>query len=170
MARGHGDVRTIDMKAMNPKTFDGKWDSPFRSCAKAVRAYCNASTPGFRKYLRWVENQTQTIDSNLLTGFQWEHKEAASDALYDFLLLHMTDDAQQLVELQHDEHGPETWRQLPIRFDPIGESFVFDQMDSLMEVPWCKQLAELPAALTKWERSLRNSSERTSGSPAVPPE
>ena len=91
------------------------------------------------------------------------HKEAASDALYDFLLLHTTDDAQQLVELQPDQNGPEAWRQLSIRFDPIGESYVFDQMASLMEVPKCKQLTDLPAALTKWERSLRNFTEGTGG-------
>ena len=106
----HGEVKLIDTKAMGPKKFDGKLDSPFRSWAKAVRAFCNASKPGFRKYLRWVENQTVAIDAQLLAQFQWEHKEAASDALYDFLLMHTTDDAQRLVELQSDENGPEAWR------------------------------------------------------------
>ena len=134
-----------------------------------MRAYCNASKPGFRKFLRWVETQTSTIDRHLLSNFAWEHKEAAADTLYDFLVLHTAEDAQQLVELQ-DENGPVAWRQLSIRFDPIGESFVFDQMASLMEVPRCKQLIDLPAALTKWERSLRSFSERTGGSQAVPPE
>ena len=55
-----------------------------------------------------------------------------------------TDDAQQLVELQADENGPEAWRQLSIRFDPIGKSYAFDQMASLMEVPRCKQLTDRP--------------------------
>ena len=96
----HGEVKLIDTKAMGPKKFDGKCDSPFRAWAKAVRAYCNASTPGFRKYLRWIEVQTVEINGALLANFQWEHKEAASDALYDFLLMHTTDDAQRLVELQ----------------------------------------------------------------------
>ena len=53
-SRWHGDVKIIDMKEMGPKNFDGKLDSPFRAWAKAVRAYCNASKPGFRKYVRWV--------------------------------------------------------------------------------------------------------------------
>ena len=70
MGRGQNDVRLIDMKAMSPKKCDGKLDSPFRGWAKAVRAYCNASKPGYRKYLQWVENQTQPIDSSLLAGFQ----------------------------------------------------------------------------------------------------
>ena len=52
MGRGRDDVRLIDMKVMSPKKFDGKLDTPFRAWAKAYRAYCNASKPGFRKYLR----------------------------------------------------------------------------------------------------------------------
>ena len=36
-------------------------------------------------------------------------------------------------------------------------------MASLMDVPRCKQLTDLPAALTKWERSFHNYSERTGG-------
>ena len=107
---------------MGPKKFDGKFDSPFRAWAKVMRAYCNASKPGFGKYLRWVEAQTVEINGSLLANFQWEHKEAASDALYDFLLVHTTDDAQRLVELQSDENGPEAWRQLSLRYDPIGRS------------------------------------------------
>ena len=110
----------------------------------------------------------QPIDSSLLTGFDWEHKETASNALYDFLLLYTRDDAQQLVEVQEDERGPEAWRQLWIRFDPIGESYAFDQMAVLMEVPRCKQLVDLPVALTKWERSLRSYAERTGGSAVAP--
>ena len=102
LSRGNADVKLIDMKAMGPKKFDGKIDSPFRAWAKAVRAYCNASKPGFRKFLRLVEAQTVEIGSRLLAEFHWEHKEAASDALYEFLLLHTTDDAQRLVELQPD--------------------------------------------------------------------
>ena len=93
MGRGRDDVRLIDMKGMSPKQFDGKFDTPFRAWAKALRAYCNVSKAGFRKYLRWVEAQTQPIDAGLLAGFSWEHNVAASDALYDFLLLYTTDDA-----------------------------------------------------------------------------
>ena len=104
-SHGHADVKLIDMKVMRPKKFDGKIDSPYRAWAKAVRRYCNVSKPGFRKHFRWIEAQTTEIDGRLLVGFHWEHKEAASDALYDFLLLHTTDDAQRLVELQPDENG-----------------------------------------------------------------
>ena len=168
-SRGHNEVKLIDTKSMGPKKFDGKADSPFRAWAKAVRTYCNASKPGFRKYLRWIESQTQEIDGRLLMGFTWEHKEAASDALYDFLLAHTTDDAKRLVELQPDENGPEAWRQLSLRYDPIGESYVFDTIGSLMKVPRCKQLTDLPAALTNWERAQNTFYERTGGQ-AIPQE
>ena len=127
-----------------------------------MRADCNASQPGFRKFLRWVEVQASPIDPDLVSGFQWEHKEAAADALFDLLQSHTTDDAQQLVKLL-DDNGPEAWRQLSIRYDPIGESYVFDQMSALLEVPRCKQLTELPSAITLRERSLRLFAEKTGG-------
>ena len=82
--------------------------------------------------------------------------------------MHTPDDAQQLVELQ-DEKRLEAWRQLVIRYDPIGESYVFDQMSALMEVPRSMNLVELPAAITRSERSLRAYAEKTGGA-AAPPE
>ena len=41
-------IKLIDLKVMAPKSFAGKPEEPFRSWAKRVRAYCNASRPGFR--------------------------------------------------------------------------------------------------------------------------
>ena len=52
VSRGLLEIKLIDMKAMNPKKFDGKADSPFKAWAKSEKAYCNASRPGFRKFLR----------------------------------------------------------------------------------------------------------------------
>ena len=42
-------------------------------------------------------------------------------------------------------------------------------MSALMDVPRCKQLTELPSAITRWERSLRLFSEKTVGQ-AIPSE
>ena len=67
--------------------------------------------------------------------------------MYDFLLMHTTDDAQRLVELQSDENGPEAWRQLTLRYDPIGESYVFDTMASLMKVPRAVTIAIFPDSI-----------------------
>ena len=65
------------------------------------------------------------------------------------------------------KNGPEAWRQLSLRYDPIGESYVFDTIGSLMKVPRCKQLTDLPAALTNWERAQKTFFERTGGQ-AIP--
>ena len=159
-------IKLIDMKTMNPKKFDGKPESPFKAWAKSVRTYCNATRPGFRKFLRWIESQSDVIDYSVLSRCDWSFKDAANEALYDFLVLHTSDDAQQLVELQ-DENGLEAWRQLALRFDPVGESYVFDQMSALMDVPRCKQIVDIPAAITRWERSFKHYAEKTGGQ-AVP--
>ena len=156
-------LKLIDLKSMAPKCFAGKPEESFRSWAKKVRSYCNASRPGFRKFLKWVESATEKIDpENIDDIIQWKYKEVANDVLYDFLVLHTTDDAQILVELQ-DENGLEAWRQLCLRFDPVGESYVFDQMSNLMEVHRCAQLAELPAAISKWEKSHSIYVQKTGG-------
>ena len=44
------DIKLIGMKAMNPKSVGGKAETPFKAWAKKVRAYCNASRPGFRMF------------------------------------------------------------------------------------------------------------------------
>ena len=87
-AGGGGHVETqiklIDLKTMAPKKFSGKPEEPFKSWATQVRSYCNASRPGFRQILKWVEAQTETVDDHLLAQLDWRYKQAACDALYDF--------------------------------------------------------------------------------------
>ena len=90
-------IKLIDMKAMNPKKFDGKAEMPFKAWAKTVPKYCNATRPGFRKFLRWIESQREVIDHAVLTHCDWSYKDAANEALYDFFVMHTTEDAQQLV-------------------------------------------------------------------------
>ena len=70
VGRGLQEIKLIDMKAMNPKKFDGKPDSPYRAWSKSMRAHCNASRPCLRKFLRWVEVQSSPIDSYVLSGFR----------------------------------------------------------------------------------------------------
>ena len=65
VSRG-SDIRLIDMKAMNPKKFDGKLGTPYWAWAKSVRVCCKVSRPGFRKSLRWIEAQITTIDYAML--------------------------------------------------------------------------------------------------------
>ena len=140
----------VNLKTMAPKSFGGIAAENFRSWAKNVRSYCNGHRSGFKRFLKWIEQQKAPIDCRAMQ-IQWEHPEEASDKLFDFLVLHTTGDARVCVELSED-NGAEAWRQLVARFDPIGESYVIDTMGHLMEVPRCKNLTELPAALAKWER------------------
>ena len=55
-SNGGGDkldsIKLIDMKVMNPKIFDGKPESRFKAWANKVRACCNASRTGSRKFLK----------------------------------------------------------------------------------------------------------------------
>ena len=71
-----GDIELIDMKAMNLKEFDGEPDSPFEAWAKKVRAHCNASRPGFRKFLKWV-----FIDYQVPSHCNSKYKDGASEVL-----------------------------------------------------------------------------------------
>ena len=100
------------------------------------------------------------MDFEVRSRCDWKFKDVASEVLYDFLLMHTSDDTQHQVELQ-DENGLEAWRQLVIRFDP--ECYVFDPMNAQMEVLRCKHLIEFPAAITRCERSLRDYADKTGG-------
>ena len=152
---------------MEPKVFSGKQGEHFKTWAKKVRPYVNGHKLGFKKILQWVEMQQEPINPDQM-NIDWPHKGAASVILYDFLMIHTADDAQVCIELVED-NGAEAWRQLCRRYDPIGESFVLDQMGDLMNVPRCKSLVELPGAIAEWERLHNVYSQRTNGS-TVPEE
>ena len=157
-----GPGSLINLKTMQPKVFSGASGDQFKTWAKKVRSYLNGYRTGFKKFLKWVEAQTTPIDpANMSCG--WVHKDTISEELYDFLMQQTTGDAQVIIELVED-NGPEAWRQLCKRYDPIGEAYVLDQMSSLMEVPRCKTLIELPNAIAKWERLHNHYTERTGSS------
>ena len=151
----------INAKSMSPKVFHGKTEESYRTWAKKVRAFCNATRPGFKRFLIWCEKQECEIDIDDM-NIEWRHKDVAAEALYDFLVLHTGDDAQILVE-RFEDNGPEAWRQLARRYDPIGESYVLDQMDKLMHVTRCKNMLELPSSISRWERAHSRCAELSGG-------
>ena len=161
-------VSLVNIKTMTPKVFDGKQEGHFRTWAKKVRSYCNATRPGFKQFLKWIEKQDAPIEPLAMHEVNWKYKDAANDAMYDFLMIHTSDEAQTLVELAED-NGCEAWRQLCRRFDPVGESYVIDQMSMLMEVDRCTKFTDLPASIARWERGNGNYMKRTGG-PGVPEE
>ena len=97
---------------------------------------------------------------------EWKYKSVAAEILHDFLVMHTDDNARILVEL-HEDNGPEAWRQLARRFDPIGDTCVIDRMDRLMNVAMCKNMLEVPAAISRWERAHAEFASRSGGG-AVP--
>ena len=58
--------RLVDLKTMAPKTFSGAVGNgsgdQYKTWAKKVKSFCNASKPGFKKFLKWCETQSDTID------------------------------------------------------------------------------------------------------------
>ena len=96
---GIPEIKLVDMKAVNLKKFDGKAESHLKAWTKSVLSYCNATRLGFRKFLRWIENKREVIDYAVLAHCDWTFKDVANEALYDVLVMHTSDDAQQLVEL-----------------------------------------------------------------------
>ena len=157
---GESRLRLVDVKSMAPKGFAGAAGEGFKDWTKKVRAYCNANLPGYRSFLGWIEGQHAPITQQLLNTIDWKHRDSAASALYDFLVLHTSGDAQNLVEL-HDGNGPEAWRQICLRYDPVGESFVFDSMTKLMDVERCAKMIDVPAAITRWKKSLGAFTKRT---------
>ena len=166
MQSGAGHVETqiklIDLKTMAPKKFSNRPEEIFKSWATDVRSHCNAARPGFRKFLKWVEAQTEPINDHMLASIDWRYKQAASEVMSDFLIGFTAGEVKCLVELQ-DYNGLEAWRRVVLQYDPIGESYVIDQMASLMEVRQCSNLTELPAAINKWERMHINYQEKSGG-------
>ena len=76
-------------------------------------------------------------------------------------LMITTSGAQTIVEKSPDQ-GFEAWRQLSLRFNPVGETYTFDKMNTLMKQPRCTSMTDLPAAIGKWELDVSYHEERTS--------
>ena len=163
--RGGGEKmgQFVNLKTMQPKIFSGAPGDSFRGWAKKVRSYCNASKSGFKKFLKWIEVQKEPIPDDFSTiPIAWEHKVECAEKLYDFLFQHTGLDAQVEVENAED-NGPEAWRKLVQRYDPLGESYIVDEMGSLMNVQRCKKIVDLPAAISRWERPHALYFERSNG-------
>ena len=155
----------IDTKVMAPNKFDGSKLDEYRSWAKRTKAYCNAKRIGFRKVLDFCEKTKNPVDQIVMTSWGWAPASAANQfeadkKLYDLLILICSGEALNLVERRPDE-GFESWRQLALRFNPVGETYTFDKMNALMHQSRARNMTELPAAIDTWEASVRKFEERS---------
>ncbi len=152
--RGEHGMQLVDVKTMQPIGFSGKFQESYKQWAKKVKAFCNARKPGFRQALEWAELESTPIDRDSLGTLQWDAAEAATNKLYDLLVMLLSDDPLVLVE-NHPNNGFEAWRALSRRYDPVGETFTFDKMTSLLSRERCKDIGDLPAAIERWTRDLQ---------------
>ena len=154
-------IDLIDIKAMSPTHFDGNKFGDFRPWGKRMKAFCNAKKRGFREALDMAEKSTTEITAQVVAAWNWQGADEANSKLFDLLITVCDGEAQQIVE-KNPGQGFEAWRQLAQRFNPIGETYTFDKMNSLMHQPRCKTMAELPGAIDKWEQSVKQYEERSS--------
>ena len=159
--RADGPPRTREMRLVNSKEFaGGKFagakNESFKTWSKRVRIFCNSQEPGFKKALESVElNEEQEVNARIIDEMRWDPGHTANQKLSDFLSTYCVDDALAIVEAVPDR-GFEAWRKLKCRYNPSGGRFELDRMTLLLSRKQCANLSDLPAAIDKLERDLRN--------------
>ena len=129
-AEKHEHFELIDAKLMAPSKFDGTKIDEYRNWAKRTRAYCNAKRIGFRKVMETCEKSPVEIDQAVMSAWGWAPASSANlfeadKKLFDLLVLICSGEALNLVGRLPDR-GFEGWRQLALRFHPVGETYAFD--------------------------------------------
>ena len=150
----------VDFKVNKPEPFSGRRDESWKSWSRQFKTYCNVRKDGMKRALDWAETQTTEIDRNAVMGMGWALGEMANARLYDFLFLQCKGDAHVLIE-RHDGMGFEAWRQLARRYSPSGGQFELEMMSRLMNPQKAAKLADLPAAILRFERDIAMYQSRT---------
>ena len=143
----------VDIKALNVTSFGGKATDSWKHWSKRAKAFCNAKQEGFRIAMEWAEMETAPIDQTNLDSWNWQHTAKANQKLHDWLLMVLTDDPLVIAE-NHPGAGFETWRAVARHYDPVGETFAADRMNSILQRPQCKDIADLAPALERLLRDL----------------
>ena len=153
-------IDLIDNKMISPTLFDGGKVEAFKPWVKRLKAFCNAKCAGFRLALDAAEKSEIEVDDTAVARLGWEPAANANKKLYDLLGLICSGEALVIVE-RHPEQGFEAFRQLSKRFHPIGETYAFDKINTLMHPIRCKSMSELPSTIEKWEASMRQYEDRS---------
>ena len=67
----------------------------------------------------------------------------------------------QIIFERYSDKGSKCWGQLCKRFNPLGEAYAFDKLTALMHQTRCKAMADLPAAIERWEHKVTKYEERS---------
>ena len=115
-------------------------------------AYCKGMHPGFRKVMKWCQEQEDPLTEELIEAIQWDPAVEGNGVLYD-LLIQITDgEAQSIVENSTgDEQGFEAWRELVRWFDPTNSLNEMDKVNQLLAVPRCGKISEVMRTVSTWE-------------------
>ena len=81
--------------------------------------------------------------------------------IHTFLIAKSDGDAAEIVEGTTGCHGAEAWRRLANHYDPMTDTRNLADRLLVMTPVRAKNLAGLPAAVTKWENQLRQHTART---------
>ena len=150
------EMNLVNTKEFAGGKFLGAKNESFKIWSRKVRIFCNSQKGGFRKALESVENNEEVeVSARIISEMAWEHAQTADQKLADFLATYCADDALGIVE-SVPERGFEAWRKLKVRYNPAGGRFELDRMTLLLSRKQCPSLNELPAAIDKLERDLRN--------------
>ena len=154
-------IDLVDFKATKPAEFHGKREESWKLWSRSFKTYCNVRKEGFRKALEWAEAfQGQVISEATIDQMNWPIARAADSKLYDSLTLQCKGDALVLIE-HYDGLGFEAWRQLTRRYMPSGGQYELDMMARLMNPQKAARIADLPAAILRFERDLQTYQTRT---------
>ena len=159
--KGSDWLELVDFKVAAPANFHGKREESWKLWSRSFKTYCNVRKEGFKRALEWAESyQGQVINESSIDEMQWPLARMADAKLYDFLSLQCKGDALVLIE-HYDGLGFEAWRQLTRRYMPSGGQFELDMMSRLMNPSKAAKIADLPAAILRFERDLQTYEART---------
>ena len=134
------------------KVYDGS-KKDYRAWSKQVMAFCNTKQPGFRKALKWAEQQQTQIGQQELMSTQWEHIESANQKLYDLLVQITADQALLKVETTPGEdQGFESWRRIARQYDPSSRLTKIDRLNAITMTQQSTSIKELLSKIESWEQ------------------
>ena len=123
--------------------------------------FLNSQHGAMRQALETSEEASAKVEVRDLKLPSWEFAVEASDKLYDFLMTFTSEEALRVVE-PYTSEGFEAWRQLKLRYTPVGGATEIDRTLRMFNKKPMKNMTELPGAIDLFDKKLKHD-EETSG-------